>query len=236
MGGGVDPPFVWLGIGGVWVDAAVFCAITYIFGDPIEDGDPLMKTILLLAAVISAALSLVGPSIAQEAGQEILIQDSGNETMVNVDTYRSPGYLTVGEAVIFTPPRSGWTLDAVEIWSLVPYGENDTLPEDQIISLEVRDENLNLLYRFSDSHLPYFANQGVPGVGVIEVPSIAVNGDFYLCFYDRGAVWVGVDFNEAEGNSYYYDIKTGELFLAAIQIEDSEEFLPANWIIRAVGH
>ena len=195
-----------------------------------------MKTILLLAAVISAALSLASPSLAQEAGQEILIQDSGNETTVNLGGLFRSGFLSVGEAVKFTPPRPGWTLDAVHILGWNGYDGNDTLPDEQIISMEIRDENLNLLYRFSDSHLPYFANQGVPGVGVIEVPSIAVNGDFYVCFYDRGAVWVGVDFNEAEGNSYYYDIKTGELFLAAIQIEDSEEFLPANWIIRAVGH
>lgn len=195
------------------------------------------KTIFLLAAVVStAAFCLSSPSLAEEAVQEILIQDSGNETIVNVAAYRNPGYLRVAETVKFTPPRPGWTLDAVHILSYLPYGENDTLPEDQIISMEIRDEDLKLLYRFVDSHLPYFANQGQPGIGVIEVPSVPVSGDFYVCFYDRGAVAIGLDFNEVEGNSYYYDLQTGELFLAEVAINESDEPVPVNWIIRAVGH
>jgi hypothetical protein len=197
----------------------------------------LKKTISLLAAFCSfAALCLASPSLAQEVQQETLIQDSGNDTIVNVATYRMPGYLKVSEVVKFTPSRPSWTLDAVEIWSLVPYEENDTLPEDRIILMEIRDENLNLLYRFTDSYLPYFANKGQPGIGVIEVPSVPINGDFYVCVYDRGAVAVGVDLHEVEGNSYFYDLKTGELFIAEVAIEDSEELLPINWIIRAVGH
>ena len=195
------------------------------------------KTSSLLAALCCfAVLSLVGPSIAQEVSQDLLIQDSGNETIVNVATYRSPGYLKVAEAVRFTPPRPSWTLDGVQIWSLVPYGENGTLPEDRIISMEIRDENLNLLYRFTDSHLPYFANQGQPGISVIEVPFIPINGDFYVCFYDRGAVAVGVDLHEVEGDSYFYDLQTGDIFLAEVAIDESEEMVPVNWIIRAVGH
>ncbi|MDF0593701.1 hypothetical protein P0O24_08905 [Methanotrichaceae archaeon M04Ac] len=196
-----------------------------------------MKKILLLTALFSTlAFFLAGTSLAQETGREMLIQDSGNETIVNVDTYRIPGYLKVAEAVKFTPPRQSWTLEAVHILSLVPYEENDTLPDDQIISMEIRDENLNLLYRFTDSHLPYFTNQGDPIVGVIEVPSLPISGDFYVCFYDRGAVAVGVDFDEVEGNSYYYNMQTGELFLAEIAINETEEFVPVNWIIRALGH
>jgi hypothetical protein len=197
----------------------------------------LKKTSSLLAAFCCfAVLYLAGLSIAQEVQQDLLIQDSGNDTVVNVATYRSPGFLKVAEAVKFTPPRLGWTLDAVQILSLVPYEENDTLPEDQIISMEIRDENLNLLHRFADSYLPYFANQGQPGIGVIEVPSIPVNGDFFVCFYDRGAVAVGVDLHEVEGNSYYYDLQTGELFLAEVAIDESGELVPVNWIVRAVGH
>lgn len=195
------------------------------------------KTISLLAALFSfAALCLASPSLAQEVHQDMLIQDSGNETTVNVATYRSPGFLKVAEAIKFTPPRPSWTLDAVQIVSFVPYEENGTLPEDRIISMEIRDEDLNLIYRFADLHLPYFANQGQPGIGVIEVPSIPINGDFYVCFYDRGAVWVGVDLHEVEGDSYYYDLQTGELFLAEVAIDQSEELVPVNWIIRAVGH
>lgn len=207
-------------------------AIIYIFDDPNKHGDPLKNAILFLAALTCLAnIFLIGTSLA-----EVLIQDSGNETWVNVATYRSPGLLRVAEAVKFTPPGPSWTLDAVEIWSLVPYGENDTLPEDQTISMEIRDESLNLLYRFTDLHLPYFAYGGKPGVGVIEVPSIPISSDFYVCFYDRGAVWVGVDPNKVENNSYFYDMQTRELFLAEIAINGSEELMPVNWIIRTAGH
>ena len=115
---------------------------------------------MLAAICCFASLYLASPSLAEEVQQEILIQDSGNDTIVNVATYRSPGYVSVGEAVKFTPPRSSWTLDAVHILSWVPYEENDTMPEERMISMEIRDENLKLLYRFTDSHLPYFSNKG----------------------------------------------------------------------------
>lgn len=186
---------------------------------------------ILVALTCLSSLFLASTSLA-----EVLLQDSGNESTVNVATYHSPGLLRVAETVKFTPPSQSWTLDAVEIWSLVPYEENNTLPEERVISMEIRDESLKLLYRFTDLHLPYFANGGEPGVGFIEVPSIPVSSDFYVCFYDRGAVWVGVDPNQVENNSYFYDMRTGELFLAEIAINGSEELLPVNWIIRAVGH
>lgn len=194
------------------------------------------KTILLLAAVISAALSLAGPSLAQEAGQEILIQDSGNETTVNLGGLFRSGFLSVGEAVKFTPPRPDWTLDAVHILGWNGYDGNDTLPDEQVISVEIRDENLNLLYRFSDSQLPYFTFVGQPGIGVIEIPSISMSGDFYVCFYDRGAVEIGIDRNDVKETSFFYDMQTKELFPAEVGIKDSEELAPVSWIIRAVGH
>jgi len=196
----------------------------------------LKKTILLLAAVISAALSLAGPSLAQEAGQDILIQDSGNETMVNLGGLFRSGFLSVGEAVKFTPPRPGWTLDAVHILGWNGYDGNDTLPDEQVISLEIRDENLNLLYRFSDSQLPYFTFVGKPGIGVIEIPSMPMSADFYVCFYDRGAVEIGIDRNDVKDTSFFYDMQTKELFPAEVGIKDSEELAPVSWIIRAVGH
>jgi len=197
----------------------------------------LKKTISLLAAFCSfAALCLASPSLAQEVQQEILIQDSGNDTTVNLVSWYRSGFLSVAEAVKFEPPRAGWTLDAVHILSWDGYRENETLQEEQTICMEIRDENLNLLYRFTDSQLPYFTFQGQPGIAVIEVPSIPINGDFYVCFYDRGAVTIGLDLNEVEGNSYFYDMQTGELFPAEVGTKDSEELVPVNWIIRAVGH
>jgi hypothetical protein len=213
------------------------CCIIYIFNNLIEHGDPLKKTILLLAAFCCfAAFCLASPSLAQEVQQEILIQDSGNDTTVNLAGIYSSGFLDVAEAVKFEPPRSGWTLDAVQILGWDGYDENGTLPEERTICLEIRDENLDLLYRFTDSQLPYFTFIGQPGIAEIEVPYIPINGDFYVCFYDRGAVDIGLDRNNVEGNSYFFDMLNRELLPAEVGIKGSEDLVPVNWIIRAVGH
>lgn len=197
-----------------------------------------MKKILLLVAFCSfVALSLASPVLGQEeVQQDLLIQDSGNDTTVNLAGIYSSGYLGVAETVKFTPPRQSWTLDAVQILGWDGYEENGTLPDEQIISMEIRDENLNLLYRFTDSQLPYFTFIGQPGIGEIEVPSISINGDFYVCFYDRGVVDIGLDQNSIESNSYFYNMQTGELVLAEVGIQGTEGLIPVNWIIRAVGH
>jgi hypothetical protein len=213
------------------------CGIIYIFSDPNLHGDPLMKTSLILAFIACcAALHLASPSLAEEVSQELLIQDSGNDTTVNLAGIYASGFLSVAETVKFTPPRPSWTLDAVQVLGWDGYEENGTLPEEQIICMEIRDENLNLLYRFTDSQLPYFTFIGQPGIAVIEVPSIPIKGDFYVCFYDRGAVDIGLDRNNAEGNSYFYDSLNSELVPAEVGTTDSQELLPVNWIIRAVGH
>jgi hypothetical protein len=210
--------------------------IIYIFCDPIEGGDPLKKILLLAALFSFVALSLASLAVGQEGQQDLLIQDSGNETTVNLAGLYSSGYLGVAETVKFTPPRPSWTLDAVQILGWDGYEENGTLPEEQIISMEIRDENLDLLYRFTDSQLPYFTFIGQPGIGIVEIPSLPISGDFYVCFYDRGAVDVGIDRTDAEGNSYFFDMQTKELFPAEVGIVGSEELVPVNWIIRAAGH
>ena len=213
------------------------CCIIYIFNNLIEHGDPLKKTISLLAAFSCfAALCLASSSLAEEVQHEMLIQDSGNDTTVNLAGLTSSGYLGVAEAVKFTPPRPGWTLDAVHILGWNGYEENETLPEERIVCMEIRDENLNLLYRFTDSHLPYFTFLGRAGIAVIEVPSISINGDFYVCFYDRGAVEIGIEWSDGEGDSYFYDMSNHELVPAEVGTNSTEGLLPVNWIIRAVGH
>lgn len=197
-----------------------------------------MKKILLLVAFCSfVAISFASSALGQDGvQQDLLIRDSGNETTVNLVGIYSSGYLGVAEAVKFTPPRPSWTLDKVQILGWDGYEENGTLPDEHLICMEIRDENLGLLYRFTDSQLPYFTFIGQPGIGEIEVPSISINGDFYVCFYDRGAVDIGLDRNGAEGNSYFYNMQTGELVSAEVGIQGTEELVPVNWIIRAVGH
>jgi len=103
-----------------------------------------LKNILLLASFCSV-VSLAGLAIGEEGQQDLLIQDSGNETTVNLAGLYSSGYLGVSETVKFTPPKPVWILDAVQILGWDGFEENGTLPEEQIMSMEIRDENLNLL-------------------------------------------------------------------------------------------
>jgi hypothetical protein len=197
----------------------------------------LKKTNLFLAALCCfTALCLAGPSLAQEVQQDLLIQDSGNDTAVNVAGWYSSGLLTYAEAVKFEPPGSSWTLDAVQILGWDEIYENETELNEQIICMEIRDENLNLLYRFTDSQLPYFTFLGMPGFAVIEVPTIPINGDFYVCFYDRGAVEVGLELSKGVSNSYFFDLPNKKLEPAEVGTNDTEGLLPVNWIVRAVGH
>ncbi len=205
--------------------------IIYIFNNLNEHGDPLKKTILLLAALFCcAALGIVGSSLAEDgtAAEEVLEYDSGFWT----DLFTTP--YEIAETVKFTPPRAPWTLTSIRIAGWDGF-DNETLPEERTIYLEVRDENLNLLYHFTDSQLPYFTYLS-PVMAEIEVPPTVVDGDFYVCFYDRGALGVAYNDTEPSGRSYLYDRFTGELMSAEAKAEGSEEAVPINWLIRAVGH
>lgn len=166
----------------------------------------------------------------------MLIQDSGNDSTVKVSGWFSSGLLTYAEAVRFTPPGPNWSLDAVQILGWDEIDENETELNEQIICLEIRDENLNLLYRFTDSQLPYFSFLGMPGFAVIEVPSVPINGDFYVCFYDRGAVEIASEWSDGVSNSYFFDLPNKILEPAEVGANATEELVPVNWIIRAVGH
>ena len=69
----------------------------------------------------------------------------------------------------------------------------ESIPAERVIALEVRDKDLNLLYKFADSQLPYsnyVRNATKLYPFTIEIPSIPVSDDFYVCFYDRGAIAV----------------------------------------------
>ena len=197
----------------------------------------------MLAAICCAAIGFVDIGLADpddgtndRLGEDVLIEDSGNISSLNISGLYPTGFFGVAKTVKFTPTKSNWILDRVLILGWDGFVVNETLPVERVISLEVRDENLNLLYRFTDSQLPYFHFSGTPGIAKIELPPITINGDFYVCFYDRGAVKVAWDQNEVSDNSYFFDTFSKELIPAAFFIEDSEDPVPVNWLIRAVGH
>jgi hypothetical protein len=140
---------------------------------------------------------------------------------------------TVGAAVKFSPPRTGWSLKEVQVvgWNIFD-PKNETHPEDKFFAVEVRDSDLNILYKLVDSRLTYFQS-GEPSMATIEIPSTTVSSDFYVIFYDRGGVGIGTNITQAQDTSYFYNSLVEQMLPAQIVL--SNETASLNWIIRAVG-
>jgi hypothetical protein len=191
-------------------------------------------------------MALMGIVIAQNnAGSAVpeltvLKQDSGvnlsrmNMTLYSAATDWGIDAFGVGEAVKFTAPESGWKLMQVRVagWN----GYNDTtkiIPSANDFLIEIRDKNLELLYRMSDTQNAYFTFTA-PVLRAIDIPALPVTGDFYVIFYDRGAMVMGMEQENGTGNSYFYDSLTSELIPASFK-DANNKSTKVNWVIRAVG-
>ncbi len=146
--------------------------------------------------------------------------------------------MDVAETVKFKSPKAGWKLKTVNVLAWDGFnGSASSVPPQLIIALEVRDKNRNLLYKYADSQLPYtnyaFNDTG-PSFLAIELPSIPVSDEFYVCFYDRGAVAVaGEILNKTSENSFFYNEAGDELISAAVPRENQTSAV--NWIMSVVG-
>jgi hypothetical protein len=195
------------------------------------------KMILLISAF--CFLTLMGMAVAQ-SNMVVLTQDSGaNITKMNMTLY-SVGQdwginaFSVGEAVKFTAPKPDWKLKQIRVlgWN----GFNETtlaVPSPSDFLIEVRDEKLNLLYRLADTQNAYFTLPA-PALIAIDIPALALTGVFYIIFYDRSTMRIGVELENGTGNSYQYNSMYGELIPAEFKI-DNNESIKVNWVIRAVG-
>lgn len=205
-------------------------------------GDRLNRIILMISAV--CLISISGMAAAQNAAGQgnatmtVLSQDSGtNITQMNVTLYTvadewGADFYSVGEAVKFTAPRDGWKLKQIRI--LGHNGFNGTaLPIPDNFLIEVRDQNLDLLYQFADTQNAYFTYRA-PVLRAMDIPALSLTGDFYIIFYDRGTMEIGLETENGTGNSYLYHSLYGQLIPAEFKI-DSGEPVKINWIIRAVG-
>lgn len=169
----------------------------------------------------------------------LLKQDSGkNESEMNIslfsiiDVFGVDG-LDNGEAVKFKSPRSGWKLHGIQVlgWS----GFNNTtqtFPMDSNFLLEIRDKDLNLLYKFADAQNGYFLSDQGPFYGLIEIPPLAVTEEFYVVFYDRGGMFVTMERDSGTGNSFLYRDRSLE---PAQLITSTNETIDINWMIEAWG-
>jgi hypothetical protein len=197
------------------------------------------NTILLLACLCCAALCINAIAAQPSTTQLTTLRgDNGqNYSEINFTLFSSLaqfGSLGVGEAVKFTAPNAGWKLQMVRIlgWS----GYNKTTqsgPADRNIMVEIRDKDLNLLYKFVDAQNNYFLSDIGPRFGEIEIPAVPVTGDFYVVYYDRGAAPIGTEATNATGKSYLF--MSGEIEPAEFPIPDTNETVMVNWMMEALG-
>ena len=195
--------------------------------------------ILLLACLCCAALC-INAIAAQTATSKLttLREDSGkNYSEMNFTLFSSLaefGILDAGEAVKFTAPKSGWKLQKVRIVGWSGFNQSaQKYPDDGNIMLEIRDKDLNILYKFADAQNNYFLSNEGPLFGEIEIPTVLVTGDFYVVFYDRGAARIGMETTDSTGKSFLF--MGGQMQPADIPLNETNETVKINWLIEALG-
>lgn len=170
----------------------------------------------------------------------LLKSDSGkNFSAMNMTLYSAVNQfgwagMSVGEIVKFTAPKAGWKLKKIQIVGLSAFNNTTkTLPPDKNFLVEVRDKNADLLYRFVDTQNMYFASAVGPVISGIDVPAIPVTDEFYIVFYDRGTMLLGMEPKDGTGNSYF--VFNGRLTPAQFKNPKTNETIKVNWLIRALG-
>lgn len=175
------------------------------------------KILLLITISCLLEASLIGSSFAvepQPGGEQVLRSYEGeltNKSIIKADllsVFGAPAFF-IAEAVRFEAPRPGWKVSAVQLLGWDGYnGSEESVPSERLIGLEIRDKDLNLIYKFADSQIPYsnFArNATIMYPMTIEVPQVPVSDEFYVCFYDRGAVVIGSEFvNQTSDNCFLF--------------------------------
>jgi len=208
-----------------------------------SQGDRLKKMVLLISAF--CFLAFMGLCMAQSnedgSGQNMteLKQDSTTNASENVQLYSAGedwglNSFFFGEAVKFTAPKPDWKLKQIKVLGWNYY--NDTsmaVPSPSNFLIEVRDKELNLLYRLADTQNAYFTDK-VPVLRPINIPPLPVTEAFYIVFYDRSIMKIGVEVENGTGNSYVYDSINSRMIPAEFRIDESNA-TKVNWIIRAVG-
>jgi len=197
------------------------------------------NTILLLACLCCAALGINAIAAQAVAPQLTTLRGDGgqNYSEINFTLFSSLAEfasLEAGEAVKFTAPKAGWKLQKVRVLGWSGYNEStQSYPADRNIMLEIRDKDLNLLYKFADSQNSYFLSDVGPRFGEIEIPAVAVTGDFYVVYYDRGAAPIGMEASNGTGNSFIFI--NGQVIPADRTILETNETVKINWLMEALG-
>jgi hypothetical protein len=184
--------------------------------------------------------TVLGSATTRKKTLTILKQDSGkNFSEMNITLFSAVNEfgiagLHIGEVVRFKAPKPGWKLKGVSIvgWS----GFNNTtklFPPDRTFLVEVRDNNTDLLYKFVDTQNIYYASTTGLVAQYFDIPALPVTEDFYVIFYDRGSMGLGMERENGTGNSYF--VINGQLMPAEFKTNTTNETMKVNWMIRAVG-
>lgn len=203
--------------------------------------------VLLITALCLLVLSFTGISPAADAQSpksQIIYSYEGNITDKDIipvsllPVIGPPAYF-FAEAVKFKAPKADWKVNAVQLYAWDGFkGSNDSIPMERIIAIEIRDKDLNLLYKFADSQLPYTnyaRNATIMYPFTVNIPQISVSDEFYICFYDRGAIVVASErLNETSKNSFIY-IEDGNQLLPANLLTGENLSTPMNWIMAVSG-
>ena len=196
--------------------------------------------ILLIACLccLTLCISVLGADTTAPK-LTVLSENSGkNVSLMNLSLFTITNAfgldgLSIGEAVKFTAPnKAGWKLRGVQVVGLSGFN-NTTFPSDRNFLLEIRDKDLNLLYKFADAQNGYFLSSTGPVSGKIEIPALPVTGDFYVVFYDRGSMAVLMEKDSGTGNSFFF--RDGKLSPAQRTIVETNQTYKINWMIEAIG-
>jgi hypothetical protein len=210
-------------------------------------GDQVKTAFLLMVISCLIALSLMGISSAvdsKSSDEQVIYSYEGNLSEKNIipvtllSIFGAPAFF-IAEAVKFEAPKDNWKIRAVQLYGYDGYdGSNESVPAERIIALEIRDKDKNLLYKFADSQISYSnyaRNATFLYPLTIEIPEIPVSDEFYVCFYDRGAVAIGGEMlNETSMNSFIYIDDGNELLPATLPTSENSS-TPINWIMAVSG-
>jgi len=112
-------------------------------------------------------------------------------------------YYPNGIAVMFSPPASRWKITAILIHGfIIDKGEKPFI-------VELRDRDLNVIFRTSLSVSEYFKNATLHWAR-IPLPNVTVRGDFYVCVYpmldfNGTQLWIAIDNGTASDRCFLID-------------------------------
>jgi len=168
---------------------------------------------------IAILLILASHGSLCENSVQLAYDDGGAEDGIWVDETR-------GHAVLFAAPSEEWTITGVEV-----YGGLVSEPGSDMFVIEVWDEDLNLISKVTDRTRSFFGDEF--SWVLVDIPKVRVSGDFVVCLYEFGGIYVGVDQGPSPGRSYITARSPNRILdwnLASSQQNRTD------WMIRVIGY